>query len=115
MRFCGNLTIENMTVSMNQKFDKYWSDIQGLMGIATLLDPRFKSEMLLVCYEMLLSISTEECENHVQQVTTSLCNLMDECRVANEEDNTESSVPLSAIEAPVVMLIFNARVAKKRP
>lgn len=36
---CGNQIIEAMSVSMVTKFDKYWSDIQGLMGIATILDP----------------------------------------------------------------------------
>ena len=39
---CGSTKIEEMSVSMIAKFDKYWSDIQELMGIATLLDPRLK-------------------------------------------------------------------------
>jgi hypothetical protein len=36
---CGNQIIEAMSVSMVTKFDKYWYDIQGLMGIATILVP----------------------------------------------------------------------------
>ena len=38
----SNPIIKEMTEQMNLKFDKYWKDIQGLMGIATLLDPRYK-------------------------------------------------------------------------
>jgi hypothetical protein len=34
---CGNEIIEEMSVMMHEKFDKYWFDVQGLMGIATLL------------------------------------------------------------------------------
>jgi hypothetical protein len=51
---CGNPFIEAMSVNMEAKFKKYWTDIQGLMGIATMLDPRFKQIMLLQCFEVLL-------------------------------------------------------------
>jgi hypothetical protein len=37
---CGNPLVEEMSANMVATFDKYWYDIQGLMGIATLLDPR---------------------------------------------------------------------------
>ena len=47
---CGNEIIEAMSHAMTEKFNKYWSDIQGLMGIATLLDPRFKIDMMHVCH-----------------------------------------------------------------
>lgn len=36
---CGNPLAEVMPANMVTKFDKYWTDIQGLMGIATILDP----------------------------------------------------------------------------
>jgi hypothetical protein len=48
---CGNEIIEEMSVRMNEKADKYWLDVQGLMRIATLLDPQFKTEMLLVVFK----------------------------------------------------------------
>lgn len=58
---CGNPLVEAMSVNVVTKFHKYWSDIQELMGIATLLDPRFKTLTLLMCYESLLGTTGKEC------------------------------------------------------
>jgi hypothetical protein len=44
---CANPIIEKMSSKMIDKFDKYWKDIKGPMGIATILDPRFKTDYLL--------------------------------------------------------------------
>jgi hypothetical protein len=38
--------IEEMFRQMKEKFDKYWSDVHGLLAVATVLDPRFKLHML---------------------------------------------------------------------
>ena len=43
---CGNPLVEAMSAKMVAKFDKYWTDIQGMMGIATILNPRFKTVVL---------------------------------------------------------------------
>jgi hypothetical protein len=51
---CGNPLVEEMSVNMIEKFDKYWTNIQGLMGIATILDPQCKTIVLLINYEDLL-------------------------------------------------------------
>lgn len=112
---CGNPILEAMSEGMKTKFDKYWLDIQGLMGIAILLDPRFKTEMLLVCFEMLLGVNGEECEGKVREVTKLLCELMTEYQVDCDEDNIESSAAVAPKEAPAAMSILTARVAKKRP
>jgi hypothetical protein len=45
---CGNPIIEQMSFEMSEKFDKYWKEIQGPMGLATILDPRFKTASSLV-------------------------------------------------------------------
>lgn len=103
-----------MSVRMHEKFDKYWFVVQGLMGMATLLDPRFKTEMLLVCFEMLMGISGDECEDHVREVTKLLCELMNEYQLQDDESNTKPSTSLQSIEAPAIMFLFNVRVAKKR-
>jgi len=39
---CSMEAIRNMASRMILKFDKYWSVIHGIMGIASLLDPRYK-------------------------------------------------------------------------
>jgi hypothetical protein len=48
-----------MSFEMNEKFDKYWKEIQGPMGLATILDPRFKTDFLLGFIETLTGHSHE--------------------------------------------------------
>ncbi|KAL4326189.1 hypothetical protein GQ457_11G025140 [Hibiscus cannabinus] len=36
---------------MFDKFDKYWSKVNGIMGVATLLDPRYKTTLLEYYFE----------------------------------------------------------------
>ena len=38
--------IEEMSIKMKEKFNKYWSDVHGLMAVAAVLDPRFKLHLL---------------------------------------------------------------------
>jgi hypothetical protein len=64
---CGNPSIEEVSVDM-EAFKKYWTNIQGLMGIATLLDPRFKHFLLQHCFDVLLGTIGEDCEYEVVKV-----------------------------------------------
>nr|KAJ0198673.1 hypothetical protein LSAT_V11C600299660 [Lactuca sativa] len=40
------LEIKTMATSMIEKFDKYWSVIHGVLAIATILEPRFKTKLI---------------------------------------------------------------------
>ena len=62
---CEIPIIEQMSTKMIEKFDKYWMDIQGLMGIATILDPQFKTDYLLGFFECLFGPSREDCGQKV--------------------------------------------------
>jgi hypothetical protein len=84
---CGNSIIEKMSFEMNQKFDKYWNEIQGPMGLATILDPRFKTDFLLGFIETLTGDSHEECTERVDEIRNSLYDLM-EYEMEEDEDNT---------------------------
>lgn len=46
--FCGVEVIESMASNMIRKNDKYLSDIHGIMGVAAVLDPRYK--LVLIKY-----------------------------------------------------------------
>jgi hypothetical protein len=80
---------------MIQKFDKYWKDIHGPMGIATILDPHFKTDYLLGFFETLCCEPTEMCMDRVHEVKNTLYELMSEYQVEEDQDlgNTESATP----------------------
>ena len=42
----SNVVISTMAKSMVAKFDAYWNVIHKLMGVATVLDPRYKMTLL---------------------------------------------------------------------
>jgi hypothetical protein len=45
-----NELIQKMSEEMKDKFEKYWKDIHGLMSVATVLDPRYKLNILNALY-----------------------------------------------------------------
>jgi hypothetical protein len=112
---CGNPLVQTMSSNMIAKFDKYWSDIQGLMGIATVLDPRLKTLSLLMCFEWLLGMTRQVCEDKVGTVMDLLRDLMHDYHVDVEEveDTTNSSA--TSINNMEFLSSFSARVASARP
>jgi hypothetical protein len=102
-----------MSFEMIEKFDKYWKEIQGPMGLATILDPRFKTDFLVGFLETLTGQSHLECLDKVSEVKISLYDLMKEYEVEDDEDNTESTTP-SLVSSGVLSKI-SARVASRRP
>ena len=86
---------EEISVNMEAKFKKYWTDIQGLMGIATILNPRFKHHMLLHYFEVLLGSSGTCCEHEVAKLKSSLSDLMLEYHLEEDEgpSNTQTMTP----------------------
>jgi hypothetical protein len=110
---CGNPIIEKMSSDMVEKFDKYWKEIQGPMGLATILDPRFKTDFLLGFIETLTCESSQACVEKLDKVKESLYELMKEYEMEEDEDNTESSTP--ALFNSGVLSTISARVASRRP
>ena len=102
-----------MSFEMNEKFNKYWNEIQGPMGLATILDPRFKTDFLLGFIETLTDHSHEECTERVTEIRNCMYDLMKEYEVEEDEDNTESSAP--PLSSSGVLSIISARVASRRP
>jgi len=85
------------------------------MGIATLLDPRFKTTVLLICFEDLLGTTGTECEDRVVEVKNLLADSMLEY---HGEDDVGNSVPVAAPAAghnDDFLSSISARVASRRP
>ena len=110
---CGNAVIEAMSASMTEKFNKYWTDIQSLMGMATILDPRYKGEMLLVCFAMLhgVNVSSAKCEGYMVDLVAKLCKLLEEYNLEKDGDESAPSSSCSSMQAPALMSLFTERVA----
>ena len=45
--------MNNMSMVMHEKFNKYWSEINVLMAMASVLDPRYKFTMVDYCFAKL--------------------------------------------------------------
>lgn len=41
---------------MMTKFDKYWSDVHGIMGVAIVLDPRYKVVLLEFIFKRFMEL-----------------------------------------------------------
>lgn len=60
---CGNTVIESMAKAMILKFDKYWEVVNGMLSVASILDPRRKFECVSFYFELLCEdTDTLECE-----------------------------------------------------
>jgi hypothetical protein len=104
-----------MSEKMTTKFDKYWTDIQALMGMTTLLDPRYKKQMLTACFAMLHGIepASYECIELVDDLVCRLHALLEEYTV--EENEYQPCEELISSKTPAIMNIFNEIVAKQNP
>ncbi|KAM0829469.1 hypothetical protein ACQ4PT_066855 [Festuca glaucescens] len=65
-----------MSDEMKDKFEKYWTDIHGLMAIATVLDPRFKLHILQALFQNLYGY--EHAVKEVAKIRQLMLSLLDE-------------------------------------
>ncbi|KAM0915647.1 hypothetical protein ACQ4PT_010719 [Festuca glaucescens] len=112
-----DLCIQEMSNNMIDKFDKYWTDIQGLMGIATLLDPRYKKHMLVACFAMLHGIAStsDECIGKVDYVVANLHRLIEEYELDGDEYQQAEECSFSEKPSPAIMSFFHDIVAQQKP
>jgi len=100
---------------MEAKFKKYWTDIQGLMGIATILDPQFKHHMLLHYFEVLHGSNGTCCELEVAKVKSSLSDLMLEYHLEEDEGPSNTQAVTPSFGSSGFLSSFSARVASTNP
>jgi 5-methylcytosine-specific restriction endonuclease McrA len=108
-----NEIIRKMSAAMITKFDKYWTDIHGLMAVAVILDPRLKMTMLHACYIALFG--EEVAEQHVTDAHELLTELMKHYQVKEPDFVTSSSSAGSTtVSATAVLSIFKSLAANKK-
>ncbi|KAL8484578.1 hypothetical protein ACS0TY_027037 [Phlomoides rotata] len=74
---CGKPIVERMAMRMLDKFEKYWFQINGIMGVATILDPRYKLR-LLHYYFPLLYTNDEDAKKEIERNQGICYNLLNE-------------------------------------
>ncbi|CAA0812143.1 Zinc finger BED domain-containing protein DAYSLEEPER [Striga hermonthica] len=70
-----NPKVEEMSRKMKEKFNKYWSDVHGLMVVAVVLDPRYKLQLLNALF-LKIHGSVSVADESVNKVKELLCNLV---------------------------------------
>ncbi|KAL8543338.1 hypothetical protein ACS0TY_004034 [Phlomoides rotata] len=72
-------TIVDMATKMLEKFEKYWSQINGIMGVATVLDPRYKLKVLHYYFPLLYS--SEDAKKEIERIKEICVDLVNEYSV----------------------------------
>ncbi|KAK8916019.1 hypothetical protein KSP39_PZI023387 [Platanthera zijinensis] len=109
-------TLKNMAIKMNEKFYKYWGDLDRMnmfLLIAVVLDPCFKLKYVTYCYGKLYSKDVvDKVENKLTGTLTRLFSYYDsERRKCNAQSSKEEEVmgsPMSELE----MYLTETRIKK---
>lgn len=67
--------VKSMASNMIQKFDKYWIIIHGILGVAAVLDPRYKMNLIEYNFSKLYR---NDCFDEIGKVRTLCYDLLDE-------------------------------------
>ncbi|KAL8493455.1 hypothetical protein ACS0TY_024606 [Phlomoides rotata] len=91
--------IERMTMRMLDKFEKYWFQINGIMGVATVLDPRYKLR-LLHFYFPLIYTNGEDAKKEIERIQDICYNLLNEYSLKSKASEVSASYQSSASSLP---------------
>ncbi|KAL4353891.1 hypothetical protein GQ457_06G009720 [Hibiscus cannabinus] len=83
---------------MSMKFDKYWNSVNGIMGVGTLLDPRYKTTLLEYYFENIYGIGAEsEVERIVQLCQDLVTEYEEKMMSSNNEPQCFTSTSLDSV------------------
>lgn len=80
---CDVEVIKCMAQKMQEKFDKYWEDINGLLAVASILDPRNKMDCIKFYFDLFYD---DEAEVQIERIRKLLDMLVDEYQENKNED-----------------------------
>ena len=75
--------IKCMTQKMQEKFDKYWEDINGLLAVVSILDPRNKMDCIKFYFDLFYD---GEAEVQIERIRKLLDMLVNEYQENKNED-----------------------------
>ncbi|XP_038994268.1 zinc finger BED domain-containing protein RICESLEEPER 2-like [Hibiscus syriacus] len=81
--------IRKMVLVMLEKYNKYWADVNGLMGVATILDPRFKLKLICFYFEKFYDAFIVQAE--IDRIEGLLHELVDEYGYRNGKNQASKS------------------------
>jgi hypothetical protein len=92
--------IEEMSSLMKEKFDKYWSDVHGLLAVADVLDPRFKLQMLRAFFTSVFgvdqaTVEVERVRNLLYKLVLDYQHAAKDVATSNGANNNATAVPTS--------------------
>jgi hypothetical protein len=85
-------SVEEMSALMKEKFNKYWTDVHGLMKVATVLDPRYKLKFMKAFYSTIYGEESSVTEIQVSRVRSLLYELVLEYQKSIEGMKTTDGV-----------------------
>ncbi|XP_017423437.1 zinc finger BED domain-containing protein RICESLEEPER 2-like [Vigna angularis] len=84
-----DMTIKNMSLSMMNKFSKYWDQYYDILAIGAILDPWMKFEAIRFCYR---KINPSTFEEKINVLKDNMHKLFEEyVKLNSNESNTSSS------------------------
>ncbi|KAK8715206.1 hypothetical protein V6N13_042544 [Hibiscus sabdariffa] len=78
-----------MVLVMLEKYNKYWADVNGLMGVVTILDPRLKMKLIRFYFAKIYDGLTVQTE--IDRIQDLLRELVDEYGHKNSKSQASKS------------------------
>ncbi|KAF7143472.1 hypothetical protein RHSIM_Rhsim05G0163800 [Rhododendron simsii] len=89
---CENFVVSKMALKMIEKYDKYWENSHGFLGVAAVLDPRFNISLIEYYYS---SIYGERGDEMIESIRRRCFDLHTIYEGKNKNDGA-SSKPLAS-------------------
>ncbi|KAL6899202.1 hypothetical protein ACP4OV_005860 [Aristida adscensionis] len=104
--------IEEMSNLMKEKFDKYWSDVHGLLAVAAVLDPRFKLHMVGAFFTSVFgvdqaTIEVERVRNLLYRLVLEYQQVAEDVATSNGANNNVAAVAASGDDDDELFSIFD--------
>ncbi|KAF7152687.1 hypothetical protein RHSIM_Rhsim01G0133900 [Rhododendron simsii] len=87
---CENFVVLEMALQMIEKYEKYWENSHGFLGVVAVLDPRFKMSLIDYYYS---SIYGEHGDEMIESIRRRCFDLLTIYEGKNKNDSASTSKP----------------------